>query len=128
MVQKFNARKTWWAFGHHVFLAGAPVVGLQALKAFACAARDGVRISQEIAALTLPTPKGGDSYEELTEASFTRKGFAKSPLATRSNSSLWLLLRNMSLSQFTECVNRKDSPNGERLISPSLKLGVLRRI
>ncbi len=78
--------------------------------------------------LTLPTPKGGDSYEELTEVSFTRKGFAKSPLATRSNSSLWLLLRNMSLSQFTECVNRKDSPNGERLISPSLKLGVLRRI
>ena len=72
--------------------------------------------------LTLPMPKGGDSYEELTEVSFTRKGFAKSPLATRSKSSLWLLLRNMSLSQFTECVNRKDSPNGERLISPSLKL------
>jgi len=54
MVQKFNARKAGWAFGQpgtNTPLAGAPVVGLQALKAFACAASGGIRISQKIAAI-----------------------------------------------------------------------------
>ncbi len=37
--------------------------------------------------------------------SFTRKGFAKSPLATRSKSSLWLLLRRMFAAPFTSAFN-----------------------
>lgn len=37
--------------------------------------------------------------------SFTRKGFAKSPLATRSTSGLWLLLGRMFADPFTSAFN-----------------------
>ncbi len=43
----------------------------------------------------------GDSYEEPTDVSLTRKGFIKNPLAPRSTSSLWLLWWRMFAAPFT---------------------------